>query len=111
MDWTQILLAVIALIGGLITALIQPLIAKKMEGVKADLGEKQRRNLDYWMRIFIAAAESLFEGPGLGEKKGEWVMERLRGMGLRFDAEAVADAITGICRELTAERVINHPLP
>ena len=111
MDWTQIILAVIALLGAAATALLRPLIAKKLEEAKASLGEKQRETLDYWMKVYIAAAESLFEGSGLGEKKSEWVITQLQRRGLRFDAESVADAITGLCRELTAGRIINNPLP
>jgi hypothetical protein len=99
MDWTKILLAVLTIIGAVITGMLIPWF-------KSKLNEDQLNKLDYWLRIFIAAAETAF-GNGTGEAKKQWVLERIKSLGLNFDAQAVSDAIDALCRELTAAAVIN----
>lgn len=107
MDWTPIILAVLALIGTVITVIIKPLVTKKLEEAKAKLDTEQREKLDYWMRVLIAAAETVYTETGAGEKKTAWVIQQLANMGLSFDEDLVAEAIKGLCRELTASGVIN----
>lgn len=106
-DWTQIIVAVVGLMSA-IFLMLRPLIVKKIEEATANLTAQQRATLDYWMNIFIAAAESVYVGANLGEKKATWVVEQLRKLGLTFDEATVRTAIMGMCRDLTAKGVINN---
>ena len=108
MDATQILLAVIALIGAVVTGILVPFIKIKIDSAKATLDAMQLDKLNYWTRTLIAAAESAFTGSGQGKKKTDWVIQQLHDLGLSFDAAVVKSAIKGLCRELTAGEVINN---
>ena len=99
MDWTKVFLALLTIIGAVITGMLIPWF-------KSKLNAEQLNKLDYWLRIFIAAAETAF-GKGEGAKKKQWVLERICSLGLTFDLDAVSDAIDGLCRELTAAAIIN----
>lgn len=100
METTDIILAVIALLSAIVTGVIIPL-------VKSKLNSDQLAAVDYWMNVLIAAAETEFKGEKMGQAKKEWVINQLVSMGLKFDEEAVSAAIDGLCRELTANGVIN----
>lgn len=100
MDWTEIILAVIALIGAVLTGVVVPYL-------KSKLSADQLETLDYWLRVLIAAAETEFKGAGMGEQKKQWVIKELAKTGLKFDESEVSNAIDGLCRELTASAVIN----
>lgn len=99
LDWTKVLLAALTLIGAVLTGILIPWFRSK-------LNAEQLNKLDYWLRIFIAAAETAF-GNGTGEAKKQWVLERIKSLGLNFDTQAVSDAIDALCRELTAAAIIN----
>lgn len=100
MNWTPIILAILALISAIMTTIIAPLVKNK-------LTEAQLTNLDYWMRVLIAAAETEIDGEKMGEAKKMWVLGKLKAMGIDFDEAIISAAIDGICRELTAEAIIN----
>lgn len=106
-DWTAILTAIITLIGTIIVYVLVPFLKKKKQEAESNMSAEQRANFDYWTRVFIAAAESVYAGSNLGEKKADWVIAQLQKMGIEFDADTVRDAIMGMCRSLTAEGVIN----
>ena len=100
MDYTQIILSVIALLGAIITTFIVPWIRRK-------LTESQQRDLQFYLRILVAAAETMFSDEGVGAEKKQWVIDQLEKYGIRFDVELISDAIEAMVRELTADGVIN----
>lgn len=100
MDYTQIILAIIALLGAIITTFVVPWIRRK-------LTESQQRDLQFYLRILVAAAETLFSSEGVGAEKKQWVIDQLARYGIHFDADLVSDAIEAMVRELTADGVIN----
>ena len=100
MDYTQIILSVIALLGAIITTFIVPWIRRK-------LTESQQRDLPFYIRILVAAAETMFSDEGVGAEKKQWVIDQLEKYGIRFDVELISDAIEAMVRELTADGVIN----
>lgn len=106
-NWTPIILGIIALISAIFTTIVKPLVQKKIEEAKANMTAQQRETLDYWLTIMIAAAESVYIGANLGEKKATWVIEQLHKLDLMFDEATVRTAIMGMCRDLTAKGVIN----
>ncbi len=101
MDYTQIILTFLALLGAIITTVIVPWIRRK-------LSESQQRNLEFYLRILVAAAETAFKDEGAGAEKKQWVIDRLSEYGIRFDVDLVSDAIEAMVRELTASKVINN---
>ena len=111
MDWTQIILAVIALIGTVITTLLVPYIKTKLDQAKASLSNEQLDTLMYWVRTFINAAEEIFTAKGSGADKTDFVIERLRAMGLTFDEDTVLVAIKGLCHTMTVDGYLNKGAP
>lgn len=100
METTEIILAVISLIGIILTSIVIPFVRSK-------LNTEQLSVLDYWLTVLIAAAETEFKGEKMGTLKKEWVLNQLELIGLKFDREAVSIAIEGLCRDLTSKGVIN----
>lgn len=101
MDYTQIILTFMALLGAIITTVVVPWIRRK-------LSESQQRDLQFYLRILVAAAETAFKDDGAGAEKKQWVIDRLAEYGIHFDVDLVSDAIEAMVRELTASRVINN---
>lgn len=99
MDWTKIILAALTIISALVSGFLIPWLKSKMTA-------EQLSALDFWLRVLVAAAETAF-GTGKGAEKKAWVLARIRGMGLKFDDQAVSDAVEAMVRELTAQAVIN----
>lgn len=100
MNYTEIILAVLALISAIVTGIIVPV-------VKSKLDSDQLAKVDYWMNVLIAAAETEYKGEKMGELKKQWVIDQMKAMGLKFDEAVISNAITGLCRELTSSGVIN----
>lgn len=100
METTEIILAVISLIGVVLTGVIIPFIKSKLNTEQLDV-------LNYWTNVLIAAAETEFKGEKMGTLKKEWVLNQLELLGLKFDREAVSIAVDGLCRDLTSKGVIN----
>ena len=100
METTEIILAVISLIGIVLTGIVIPF-------VKSKLNSDQLTVLDYWVNVFIASAEIKFKGEKMGTIRKEWVLNQLELLGLKFDREVVSVAIDGLCLELTSAGVIN----
>lgn len=100
MQTTDVICAIIALVGAVFTGIVIPYVKSKLNKDQLDV-------LNYWLNVLIAAAETNFKGVSMGAAKKEWVIEQLQEMGLKFDEEAVSAAIDGLCRELTSAGVIN----
>lgn len=107
MDYTQIILAVLAIISAVITSVIIPYLRKHTAVLNEQMDAGQREKLDYWMNIFITAAESIFKETGGGATKKAWVIGQLRYLGLVFDERIVSDAIEGVFQQLTTGGLIN----
>lgn len=100
MDWTEIILGIIGLVGAVLTGILIPYFKNK-------LSKEQLETIDYWIRIACAAMETKYQGESMGAVKKAEVLNFLRDMGLKFDEEIVSTKIDALCRELTAEGVIN----
>lgn len=99
-DWTQIFLAILTIISALVTGFLIPYL-------RAKLTDKQKSDLAFWLDILVAAAETAY-GSGQGKEKKEWVLMRLKELGIQFDEQIISDAIEAFVRELTASGVINN---
>lgn len=89
-DVTQIVVALIGLIGVVITAVVVPLIKQKITS-------GQWNTLQMWTSAAVQAAEVLFQGSGLGADKREYVMSYIKDMcekyHIKFDEKTVRIAL------------------
>lgn len=92
-DLTQIILAIIALLGTVITTFVIPLLRQK-------LTEKQQETLSALIRIGVYAAEQLLT---TGEEKKKYVEDLLKEKGYDVDLESVNAAIEAAVKELKIE--------
>lgn len=79
---TPIVEAVAALIAAVITCFLVPYI-------KSKYGESRLAEIQKWVRIAVEAAEQIFVGSGLGEKKKAYVEEFLASKGFSIDADSI----------------------
>ena len=96
-DLTQIILAVITLIGAIITRYLIPWIKGKVD-------ERQYEALKILARTGVFAAEQLFSSEQWKEKK-EYVVNLLKENGYSVDDTAVDALIESLVREL---RIVQH---
>lgn len=95
-DLTQIILAVITLIGALITRYLIPWIKEKTN-------EKQFEALKLLAKVGVYAAEQIFSTEQWKEKK-QYVLDFLKKNGYEVDAPAVDALIESLVRELRIEQ-------
>ena len=95
-DLTQIILAVITLIGAVITRYLIPWIKEKTN-------EKQFEALKLLAKVGVYAAEQLFSTEQWKEKK-QYVLDFLKQNGYEVNAPAVDALIESLVRELRIEQ-------
>ena len=91
-DITQIILAIIALAGNIVTGVLVPWI-------KAKTTQSQQEQLAQWVKIAVAAAEQIFKS-GDGAEKKQYVINWLHERGIVFDSDMVDAAIEAAVYEL-----------
>ena len=95
-DLTQIILAIITLIGAIITKYVIPWIKSKLD-------DRQYNNLKALIRTGVFAAEQLFSTKEWKEKKA-YVVDLLKENGIDVDIAAVDALIEATVRELRIEQ-------
>lgn len=96
-DWTQILLAVISLLGVIITGVLVPYIRTRTT-------EKQREDVEFWVGVAVMAAEKQFDIGGQGAEKKEQVRKFIADKNINISDEELDQLI-----DFTVERLINQP--
>lgn len=95
---TQIVVAVIGLIGIVITTLIAPLI-------KAKTTTTQWANIVSWTQTAVQAAEVIYKGPGRGEEKRDyvldWVSAEAAERGMKIDTDTIRAALENAWKQMT----------
>ena len=91
-DITQIVLAILSLIGVLITSLLVPWLKNK-------LNAQQQDKLNKFIDILVYAAEQIFP-PEMGEQKKAWVKERLNAQGYDANMDMIDAQIEAVVKEL-----------
>lgn len=76
----KIILAVISLLGTIITVVLVPYLKSKTT-------EKQRDNIYTIVTLAVSAAEQIYFKPGEGEKKKEYVINYLSSKGIKLTVE------------------------
>ena len=92
MNITEIVVAVIGLLGIICTSLLAPYLKNK-------LGESKLEKLNIFCKIFVYAAEQLV-GSGKGEVKKEKVKQWLAASGINVDLDIVNSAIEAQVKEM-----------
>ena len=94
-DLTQIILAIITLIGGLVARYVIPWLKSKLDDRQYDL-------LAALIRVGVFAAEQLFDS-NEGTAKKQYVINLLKDNGYEIDAPAVDALIESTVKELRIE--------
>lgn len=102
-DLTQIILAVITLIGGIIARYLIPWI-------KGKLNDQQSETLNGMIRVAVFAAEQIFNSTE-GKAKKEYVQKLLADNGWDIDSALVDAAIEAMVKELRIEMGEKANLP
>lgn len=89
----KIILAVIGLLGTIITVVLVPYFRSKTT-------EKQRDNIYTLVMLAVSAAEQIFFKPGEGEKKKEYVLKYLFSRGIKLTIEDLNIFIEAAVKEL-----------
>ena len=101
-DVTQIIVAVIGLIGIVITAIVAPLIKAKTTTAQWD-------NIVSWADAAVKAAEVIYKGAGRGEEKRDyvinWVTNEASKHGIKVDADTVRIALENAWKQMTEAEV------
>ena len=96
-DITEIVVAVIGLLGIVITSVVVPLI-------KSKLTNSQWETIKNYALAGVQAAEIIFNAQGKGEKKLEWVSKYIEAQckahGIKIDMDTVRVAIENAWKEL-----------
>ena len=82
MDMTQIASAIVTLLTAIVTAFLIPYIQKKTNAA-------QRQTIATIVKTAVDAAEQIFSGTGLGQKKKEFVLNYLKDKGIIIDIDSV----------------------
>lgn len=101
LDLTQIVVAVIGLLGLIITSVLVPLI-------KSKLTDAQWQMVKTYAIAGVQAAEIIFNAQGQGEAKLRWVSEYITNQclshGIKIDAETVRVAIENAWKALGLDK-------
>lgn len=94
-DLTQIILAIITLIGGILTRYLIPWI-------KGKLDERKYEIFNGLVRVGVYAAEQMFSSEQ-GKEKKEYVLELLKQNGYAVDTDSIDALIEATVKELRIE--------
>ena len=97
-DWTHLIIGITSVV---VTVVLIPLIREKYQQVRTE-------TIDYWLRIFMASAETYFS-TGEGKAKKEWVLEHLSAKFPKLDIDMLSDCLEAMFRELVVEGLLNNP--
>lgn len=81
-DLTAIVVALIGVLGTVITTVLVPYFKSKTT-------ESQRDNIYFWVKIAVEAAEKIYKESGAGAKKKEYVKNFLAEHGIILDEKEV----------------------
>lgn len=94
-NWTDIILAIISLIGTVLMAVLVPYIRTKTT-------EVQRDKIQNLVSIAVQAAEQIFNLPKMGEQKKDYVMDYIQSKGYNISREDLNVYIEAAVNELNS---------
>lgn len=96
-DLTQIIVAVITLIFGLVAKYAIPYLKEKYS-------TEQLEKMKLWAKVAVEAAEMLYTGSGRGEEKKKYVLDFLNSKGFSVDIETLENLLESAVLELKQEQ-------
>lgn len=97
-DYTAVILAIISVIGAILTKVLVPYLKSKID-------EQKLSEIKFWVDIAVIAVEKAFETePGMGEVKKYQVMDFIKKLNLPITDEQLEILIDAVVEEL-----INRP--
>lgn len=81
-DITTILCGLLTVGWGILIAVVVPAIKRKTTAV-------QQEEINYWVKVAVMAAEQLYKGSGMGQKKKQAVLDFLKEHGYVVDEMAI----------------------
>ena len=107
-DWTEIIMALIGLLGTIITLVLVPYFTAKTKDFKASLTEKQRSTFDYWVDVAVKAFEVYYKESGQGPVKKERVKKFIRDY-IETKELNITEAQLNLLIDSAVEDLINKP--
>ncbi len=101
-DLTPIIEAFIAIISLLIIPKLKAYLAEK-------LSAEQMENLKKWVKVAVAAAEQMYKGSGLGEKKYRYVVSFLEEKGFYVNYKEIEALVESEVYKLTKDYTLTFP--
>lgn len=92
-DLTNVVIAIMVLIGALISTFLVPYI-------KTRLTNEQLGTVKFWVNVAVKAAEMIYTGSGLGTKKKEYVVAFLNEKGFKLNTDELDNLIEAAVLEL-----------
>lgn len=92
-DMTQVIVALIGLIGVVLSTVVIPLLRAKTTAQKWD-------NAMFWVKLAVQSAEQIYNGTGMGEKKKEYVEKFLEEHNIKLDPDQIDVAIEAAVLEI-----------
>ena len=93
MDITPVIQAVTVLLAAIITTFVVPYIKNKTTAA-------QQSQINAWVKIAVSAAEQIYNGPGKGADKKDYVLTWLRQHGVTVDEPQLNALIEAAVYEL-----------
>lgn len=93
MNATTIISSIIALLCTIITTFVIPWIKQKY-------GNEKLIKIENWVRIAVQAAEQIYTGTGLGDKKKAHVVKFLQKKGIKIDPDDLDEMIESAVHEI-----------
>ncbi len=101
-DLNQIMEALIGLIAAVITCVVIPLIRSRVT-------DAQFEKIKMYVGIAVKAAEQIYVGNGRGAEKKKYVVDYLKKLGLKIDAETLDKLIEAAVFDLPKYFVLEEP--
>lgn len=92
-DMTQVIVALIGLIGVVLSTVVVPLLRSKTTAQKWE-------NAMFWVRLAVKSAEQIYDQQGLGAKKKEYVEKFLEEHNIKLDPDQIDVAIEAAVLEI-----------
>ena len=92
-DLTQVVIAVLTLIFGCISAFLIPYL-------KSKLTTEQLNKVKFWVNIAVEAAEMIYVGTGRGQEKKDYVLKFLNSKGFTLNVAEIDNLIEATVLEL-----------
>ncbi|MGF7059299.1 phage holin, LLH family [Brassicibacter mesophilus] len=99
----QIGTIIITLIGTIFTLIVIPYIKSKTT-------VEQQKNIEFWVKFAVQAAEQIFNKPGLGGKKKQYVINFLKNIGIKITMEQLNVLIEAAVHEINKGKLLEEAL-